>query len=213
MNYEGAPGQELESDDAVEAKDPMPAEPDGERGGEDSELSSLVERVVRRVLPDLMAPGHGDGRQEAATTDSEDLREIKTQLASARQEIALIRAEKAARDRELYLKDQIRALGVRNIELAYKAVREEIEQSEDGEWIARVGSERVPATQFLRSFVSQNPELVPARLISGSGTPARSEEFRDDCDLDQIRPGMDPVSLRRAREAVVRIIAQSKRTL
>lgn len=181
-------------------------------GDSGRDVRSIVEEEIRRIIPVLIGDS-GRTREAAEGQESDDVRALREELTSTRLELQRIRAEKLLRDRDVYLKDQMRALGVRNIELAVRAVRNEVEMSDDGEWVAAINGERVEANQYLRSFVSQNPELVPARVISGTGIPSRHGELQEECDLDQIRPGMDPSSMRRAREAVVRIIAQSRRAL
>lgn len=176
------------------------------------DVRTMIEEEIRRLIPSFLAEPAGR-REPPADSESDQIRSIREELQSTRLELQRIRAEKISQDREIFLKEQLRSLGVRNVELAVRAVRNDFEMREDGEWVAAVNGERVVAHQYLRSFLSQNPELVPARAISGTGIPARHSELDEGCDLDQIRPGMDPGAMRRAREAVVRIIAQSKRTL
>lgn len=183
-----------------------------ERDESSHDVRTLIEEEIRRLIPSLLAEP-AEGREPVSDRESDQVRSIREELHSTRLELQRVRAEKLSQDREMFLKEQLRSLGVRNVELAMRAVRNDFEMREDGEWVAAVNGERVVAHQYLRSFLSQNPELVPARAISGTGIPARQSELEEMCDLDQIRPGMDPGAMRRAREAVVRIIAQSKRTL
>ena len=175
-------------------------------------VRSVLEELVREMLPSLaskiMRPG-----PEVPQLDEAGVERIVAELESTRRELEQLRSEKLSQDREIFLREQIRSLGVRNVDLAYRAVREDVHKDQDGSWIAEVGGATVPATQFLKQFIARNPDLIPARMILGSGAPSRTEEADHECDLDQIRPGMDPASMRRAREAVVRIIAQTKRSL
>lgn len=197
----GDPGDELDV-----------ATPQHGSGTETDGIASRILSEVQRMLPNLL---HGLAAPKGAPSpsESEELRSIREEVAAARLEVQQLRAHKLAQDRELFLKEQIRSLGVRNVDLAFRAVRDDVEQAENGAWMAVQNGERVPALQYLQEFVAQNPELIPARIAGGSGVPSRPGEYREECDLDQIRPGMDPASLRRAKEAVVRIIAQSKRSL
>lgn len=184
----------------------------GSLGDPGHDIRTMIEAEVRRLVPSLLGepvkalePLHG--------IENDEMRAIREELQATRLELQRIRAEKVSQDREVFLKEQLRSLGVRNIELALRAVRDDFEMSEEGKWVAALNGEKVVAHQYLRSFLSQNPELMPARAISGTGIPSRHGDLQEECDLDQIRPGMDPGAMRRAREAVVRIIAQSKRAL
>jgi hypothetical protein len=209
MSDEGRDGMPVDGDteDIERARDGGSID-----GVKNSEIVALVEGAIRRIMPELINVG-AEAESSSGREGDCEVQAMREELNSTRRELERVRIEKVAQGREMFLREQIRSLGVRNIELAFRAVREEIEMDGDGEWIAMVKGAKVPAVQFLKSFINQNPELIPARMISGAGAPSRSDEFRDECDLDQIRPGMDPASMRRAREAVVRIIAQSKRTL
>ena len=173
---------------------------------------SEFDEGFRRILPALL------NAVLAANTPStvgecDDIGTLRAELEASRCELERIRNEKTKQERDILIKEHVRSLGVHNVELALRATRDDIVAKGNGEWVAYLKGEEVPALQFLKQFVGENPELIPARGVRGVGLPARTEEWDEECDLDQIRPGMDSESLRRAREAVVRIIAQGKRTL
>jgi hypothetical protein len=175
-------------------------------------LRSCIEQMIREMLPSSTI-NPIDADHATLKTNESSVAAIQEELDAARKALEKLKDEKILQEREMFLKDELRALGVRNVDLAFRAVRDDIGQSDSKEWVATIEGQSVPAVQFLKQFVSRNPELMPARMISGGGTPSRMEEYRGECDLDQIRPGMDPATMRRAREAVVKIIAQSKRAL
>jgi hypothetical protein len=67
---------------------------------------------------------------------------------------------------------------------------------------------------YLGSFVSSNPEFLPARISGGSGIPAAQKSpsgGSGSIDLDKIRPGMSPEDLDTARQEIARVAAQTLR--
>ena len=67
------------------------------------------------------------------------------------------------------IRAELQRLGVAKIDLAYRAVQESIFRTEDGRLLAHGDSGEVPAKEYLASFVSENPEFLPARISGGSG--------------------------------------------
>ena len=67
--------------------------------------------------------------------------------------------------------------------------------------------------EYLTEFVSENPELLPARLAGGSGASAgqRSPQGDGRVDLDKIRPGMSPEDKERVRQEIARVASQTLR--
>ena len=69
---------------------------------------------------------------------------------------------------------------------------------------------------YLASFVSENPEFLPARIAGGSGmtpnfkAPAAGGET---ITLDRIKPGMSAEQMQRVREEIVRVASQTLRGL
>jgi hypothetical protein len=101
------------------------------------------------------------------------------------------------------IRAELQKLGVAKIELAYKAVKDEV---------PREGGEM---RQFLEQFVSENPELLPARLAGGSGASGggRSGAGSGAVDIDRIRPGMSAEELDRVRQEIARVASQTLRGL
>jgi hypothetical protein len=60
-------------------------------------------------------------------------------------------------------------LGVAKVDLAYRAVKDDIQRRDDGQLIARSGPGEVSLRDYLTQFVQENPELLPARMTGGSG--------------------------------------------
>ena len=58
------------------------------------------------------------------------------------------------------------------IDLAYKAVKDDVYRSEDGRLMAQGGAE---LRDYLTQFVGENPELLPARLAGRIGSERGAE--------------------------------------
>lgn len=112
------------------------------------------------------------------------------------------------------IRSELQRLGVAKVDLAYRVVRDDIHRTEDGRLIAKTEHGPVPIKEYLSQFVSENPELLPARIAGGSGmgstskpAPAPSSGF----DLDKIRPGMSAEDLDRVRQEISRLAGQTLR--
>jgi hypothetical protein len=88
-----------------------------------------------------------------------------------------------------------------------------VHRGEDGQLIARDGPGEVPLRDYLKQFVQENPELLPARITGGSGMGSGSKAVPNGSaiDLDKIRPGMNPEELEKVRQEVSRVASQALR--
>lgn len=106
--------------------------------------------------------------------------------------------------REQRIRQELQRLGVGKVELAFRAVKEAVERAGD----------TVELGQYLKEFVNENPELLPARIAGGAGSSGVSKlSGPRPVDLDTIRPGMDREELERARQEIARVASQSLRGL
>ena len=116
-------------------------------------------------------------------------------------------------ERSSSIRSELRRLGVTKVDLAFKAVKDDIVRSEDGRLMARTESGDVSAKEYLARFLTENPELLPGRIQGGSGAgpghkaPISSSGF----DLDKIKPGMSAEDLERVRQEIARIANQTIR--
>lgn len=117
-------------------------------------------------------------------------------------------------ERSAAIRAELQRLGVGKVDLAFKAVKDDIARSEEGRLIAKTDGGEVALKDYLASFVSSNPEFLPARISGGSGIPATHKSpsgVSSSIDLDKIRPGMSPEELDSARQEIARIAAQALR--
>lgn len=108
------------------------------------------------------------------------------------------------------IKSQLQQLGVAKVELAFRAVRDDISCGEDGRLYARgEDGSNVAVQDFLSQWVAANPEFKPARIAGGTGSaPSRSTAAATHFEMERIRPGMSAEDMERARAEVARVAAQ-----
>jgi len=118
-------------------------------------------------------------------------------------------------ERSVAIRAELQRLGVAKVDLAYRAVKDDIQRGEDGRLTARGGQGEVPVKEYLAQFVQENPELLPARITGGSGmgSAPKIAASGGGIDLDKIRPGMSAEDLERARQEIARVAGQAMRGL
>jgi len=117
-------------------------------------------------------------------------------------------------ERSAAIRAELQRLGVGKVDLAFKAVKDDIARTDEGRLVARTEAGEVGLKDYLTSFVGSNPEFLPARISGGSGIPVTHKSppgGSGAIDLDKIRPGMSPEDLDNARQEIVRIAAQALR--
>ena len=173
--------------------------------------------MIREVIEDFLktAKAQADESKDAVLMEERMRRESLEQRVNeliADNEKARLRAE--ASERSAAIKAELQRAGVTKLELAYKAVQDEIYRSEDGRLVGQGGSE---LREHIARFVGENPELLPARLAGGSGASAGQRSSLGNLpgsggvDLDKIRPGMNPEELERVRQEIARVASQTLR--
>lgn len=117
------------------------------------------------------------------------------------------KAKAESMERETVIRSELQRLGVAKLDLAFKAVKDDIHRESDGSLQARSGEGPMPVQEFLRKFVDENPELLPARNLGGSGTTnaGRGSQTSPGIDLDSIRPGMNKEEMARVRREIARV--------
>jgi len=114
-------------------------------------------------------------------------------------------------DRSSTIRAELQKLGVAKVELAYRAVKDDVYRSEDGKLMAQGGAD---IREYLTRFVNENPELLPARMSGGSGASGGQREVKESgIHLDMIRPGMSAEERERVRQEIARVASQTLRGL
>ncbi len=114
-------------------------------------------------------------------------------------------------DRGATIRAELQKLGVAKVDLAYKAVKDEIYRGDDGKLLGEGGA---GMREYLTQFVGENPELLPARVAGGSGASVGQRSPPGSgagVDLDKIRPGMSSEDKDRVRQEILRVASQTLR--
>jgi hypothetical protein len=117
-------------------------------------------------------------------------------------------------DRNSAIRAELQRLGVGKVDLAFKAVKDDIARTEDGRLVGKTDNGDVGLKEYLTGFVNSNPEFLPARISGGSGIPSTQKTATGSgapIDLDKIKPGMSSEDMERARQEIARIAAQALR--
>lgn len=111
-----------------------------------------------------------------------------------------------AMERETAVKSELQRLGVQKLDLAFKVVKDDIYRSPEGQIQAKSREGAVGLGDYLKKFLDENPELLPARNLSGSGAVGGSKQpAASSIDLDSIRPGMSQEEMARVRREIARV--------
>jgi hypothetical protein len=175
---------------------------------ETEDIRSMMQAVIQEFVKAERSKAEPAHKAELAEERRrrESLEQRVNELV-AENEKTRARAEEA--DRSATVRSELQRLGVAKIDLAYKAVKDEIRRAEDGRLVATDGTE---ARDYLARFVGDNPELLPARLGGGSGAAAgQRASGGGGVDIDKIRPGMSAEDRERVRQEIAKVASQTLR--
>ncbi len=115
--------------------------------------------------------------------------------------------------RHTAIRAELQKLGVNKVDLAFKAVKDDIVRSDDGRLVAKEAQD-TGIRDYLTQFVNENPELLPARIAGGSGAIAAQKQpvQSGNVDIDRIKPGMSAEELDRVRQEISRIASKTVRS-
>lgn len=177
-----------------------------------------VKNVVRHVIEEFMRAeqSKAEPAYKAELIEERKRREaLEGRLNQLVEENRQARATAEQMDRYTQIRSELQRLGVAKLDLAFKAVKDDIVRAEDGRLIASDGQEHRPVQDYLRKFVEENPELLPARIAGGSGASATTRNAvsagSGGIDIDKIKPGMSKDDLERVRQEVARLASQALR--
>lgn len=117
-------------------------------------------------------------------------------------------------ERSAAIRAELQRLGVGKVDLAFKAVKDDIGRTDEGRLVAKTDCGEMLLKDYLASFVNANPEFLPARISGGSGISTAQKSSSGggpSIDLDKIRPGMSSEDMEAARQEIARVAAQALR--
>ena len=184
------------------------------QGGAPAPEGDDLKLVVREVIGEFLHLERAKA-EPAYKAELADERRKREQLERKLNEVveenqrARQRAEEA--ERSTAIRSELQRLGVSKVDLAFKAVKDDIVRNEQGALVSRESGGDSDLREYLTRFVKENPELLPARVSGGSGATLgqRQESVSGGpIDLDRIKPGMDPAEMDRIRREIARIASQ-----
>jgi len=170
--------------------------------------------IIREVIEEFLSR---EQRKAEPAYKAELLEERKKREALERRLNELVEENRRQRElreqaeRSATVRAELQRLGVAKVDLAFRAVKDDIYRTEDGRLVARSEQGEVGLREYLSRFVQENPEFLPARITGGSGT-AESQRSGfgggPSVELEKIRPGMSREEAEKAREEIIRIASQ-----
>jgi hypothetical protein len=172
--------------------------------------SSDVREIVRQTLEEFVRGEHQktEPAYKAELLEERKRREnLETRLNQLVDENRRAREAAEEADRNSQIRNELQKLGVAKVDLAFRAVREDIVRSDDGRLMAK-GAENKSLQDYLSNFVQENPELLPARIAGGSGaqpTGKSGSNAQSTVTFDQIRPDMGKEQMDQIRQEIARM--------
>ncbi|HEX4163888.1 MAG TPA: hypothetical protein VHZ55_00305 [Bryobacteraceae bacterium] len=175
-----------------------------------------VRDIVRHAIEEFVRTEQrqAEPAYKAELLDERKRREsLETRLNQLVEENRKARAAAEEADRHSQIRNELQRTGISKVDLAFRAVKDEIVRAEDGRLQAR-GSEGKSLQDYVAHFVQENPELLPARIAGGSGAqnPSRQAAQSDAAiSLESIRPGMNKDEMERVRQHIAKLASQALR--
>ncbi len=190
---------------------------EGQRDGQGAEeqKDSSIRTIIREAIQEFVSTEQrkAEPAYKAELVEERKRREqLERRLNELVEENRRSRAMAEEAERSTAIRAELQRLGVAKVDLAFRAVKDEVTRCEDGRLMARSGEGPVPLKDYLAQFVAENPELLPARMLGGAGAGAAPKPAATGggaVDLDRIKPGMSPEELDRVRREIARIATQS----
>ena len=175
--------------------------------------TSDVRAIIRDAITEFVTVQH-EKAEPAYKAELLEERRRREQLETRVNELVQenTKARQAADEamRSATIKSELQKLGVSKVDLAYKAIKDDVYRNAQGQLAAHGPDGESTVREYLSRFVADNPELLPARIVGGSGMSNTHKPVQvSTVDLDRIKPGMSAEDLERARQEIARIASQT----
>jgi hypothetical protein len=177
-----------------------------------------VRNIMRDVIAEFLRAEQAKSEPAYKTELVEERRRresLEKRLGELEEETRRVRARAEEADRHSAIRTELQKLGVQKVDLAFRAVKDDVQRAEDGQLVGRRDGTELPLSDYLLSFVNENAELLPARISGGSGAQGVSRGVpvppMAPVDLDKIHPGMSREELERVRQEIARLAVLSSR--
>ncbi len=175
----------------------------------DVDLRSVIRNVIHEFV--RTEQERSEPAYKAELLDERRRREqLERRMNELEQEATASKRIAEEADRSSKIRAELQKLGVAKIDLAFKAVKDDVYRSDDGRLMAKSEQGDVPVYEYLSQFVNENPELLPARIPGGSGIAGgrRPAATPAGIDLDKIKPGMSAEDRDRVRQEIASLANQ-----
>jgi hypothetical protein len=141
--------------------------------------------------------------------------QLERRLGELEQENRRARELAEEAERSASIRGELQRLGISKVDLAFRAVKDDIFRGTDGRLVARMEEGETNLREYLQRFVTDNPEFLPARIAGGSGVSSGQQRGTTQTassgayELEKIRPGMSAEELERVRNEIARIASQA----
>lgn len=182
----------------------------------ETQLTTDLRDIVRQTIEEFVRLEHRKTEPAYKTELQEERKRregLEMRLNQLVEENHRAKALAEEADRTSQIRTELQRIGVSKVDLAFRAVKDDIVRADDGRLQAK-GAENKSLQEYLAAFVQENPELLPARIAGGSGAHASSRSLAKSepgIGLDAIRPGMSKEDLERVRQEIARVAAQAFR--
>ena len=180
---------------------------------ENTDVEAIVKQAVQEFLQEQQAKSEPAYKTELME-ERKRREQLERRLNEVEEESKRSRQAAEQAERGSTIRAELQRLGVAKVDLAYRAVQDGVFRAEDGRLLARSDEGEVPLKEYLSTFVSENPEFLPARIAGGTGmtvTLKAPSGGRETVSIEQIRPGMSAEEMQRVREEIVRVASQTLR--
>ena len=173
-----------------------------------------VREVVREAISEFIRSEQhkAEPAYKAELQEERKRREsLETKLNQLVEENRRARSAAEEADRHSQIRTELQRMGIAKLDLAFRAVKDDIVRHEDGRLHAR-GAEAKSLQDYIAEFVQENPELLPARIAGGSGAqnPTRNNGGESaGVSLDSIRPGMSKEEMERVRQHIAKLAGRA----
>ena len=176
-----------------------------------------VRDIVRQAIEEFVKTEQRQA-EPAYKTELQDERKrresLEARLNQLVEENRKARATAEEADRHSQIRSELQRAGISKLDLAFRAVKDEIVRTGDGRLQAK-GADGKSLQDYVSGFIQENPELLPARIAGGSGaqSPSRNNQQTDGSGitLDSIKPGMSKEDLERVRQHISKLASQALR--
>jgi hypothetical protein len=176
-----------------------------------------IRNIVRQAIEEFVRNEQqkAEPAYKAELQDERKRREgLESRVNQLVEENRRARAAAEEADKHSQIRSELQRLGVAKLDLAFKAIKDDIVRTEDGRLLAK-GPDAKPLQDFLAGFVQENPELLPARIAGGSGAQIHArnsvQTSGPGIELDKIKPGMSKDEMDRVRQEISRLATQALR--